>query len=226
MGNIHFLRQEIESGRSEWAYIPGYSMYVDTLTKSLPTSKKAQQIPILLGESPETLSFVTEVLNRPRSRYRKQLEDELIDPEAIGSISELIDEDEGIEGNNQDFLAFDNAELNAVGEKEFKKFSKPPTNYMRIHKAIDEDWRFKEIIEECQDNVDYHLISNPNIIVKSVSWGDDYEGQDLIMGNSPDEAIESSDVIPNLVIQNVDSKLTYQQKRNQKQRKRYKATHG
>ena len=53
LGNIHFLRQETEAGRSEWGYILCYSMYVDTLTKSLPTSKKAQQLPLLLGESPE-----------------------------------------------------------------------------------------------------------------------------------------------------------------------------
>ena len=41
LGNIHFLRKETEEGRSVWGAIPGYGMYVDTLTKSLPTSKKA-----------------------------------------------------------------------------------------------------------------------------------------------------------------------------------------
>lgn len=87
LGNIHFLRQEIEAGRSEWGYIPGYCMYVDTLIKSLPTSKKAQQIPMILRESPETTKFEQEVLNRRKSRYRKQLEEELLDYGAIGSIA-------------------------------------------------------------------------------------------------------------------------------------------
>ena len=174
LGNIHFLRREIEAGRSEWAYIPGYSMYVDTLTKSLPTSKKAQQIPMLLGESSETTKFVNEILNRPRSRYRKQLEDELLDPEAIGSISELLDEADGDEENMKVFLAFDNAELNALGENKVNTLTPLPTNYNRITTAIDNNWRFQEILEECQDNVDYHLTRNPNKLVKTVSWGDDY----------------------------------------------------
>ena len=66
LGNIGFLRQETEAGRSEWGYISGYSMYVDTLTKSLQTSKKAQQIPLLLGESQEVSQFVQEVLLCPK----------------------------------------------------------------------------------------------------------------------------------------------------------------
>ena len=44
------------------------------------------------------------------------------------------------------------------------------------------------------------------------------------MGSRQQEATESSFVIPNSVIQNVDSGLTYQQKRNQQRRKRYKET--
>ena len=66
-------------------------MYVDTLTKSLPASKKARQIPLLLGESPEVIKFVQEVLARPKSRYKKNLEENLLNPEAEGSISELLD---------------------------------------------------------------------------------------------------------------------------------------
>ena len=157
--------KKLKRGGVNGPIIPGYSMYVDTLTKSLPTSKKAQQIPMLLGESPETTKFVNEVLNRPISIYRKQLEDELLDPEAIGSISKLLDEADGDEKNNKVFLAVDNAELNALGENQVNILTPSPTNYKRIKTAIDEDWRFQEILEECQDNVDYHLISNPNTTV-------------------------------------------------------------
>ena len=69
LGNIHFLRKETEEGRSVWGSIPGYGMYVDTLTKSLPTSKKARQIPLLLGESPEVIKFVQEVLASVALRF-------------------------------------------------------------------------------------------------------------------------------------------------------------
>ena len=40
MGNINFLRNKVGVGRSRWGSIPGYGIYVDMSTKSLPTSKK------------------------------------------------------------------------------------------------------------------------------------------------------------------------------------------
>lgn len=52
-----------------------------------------------------------------------------------------------------------------------------------------------------------------------------YEGQDLIMGRQIKEDSESSQVIETSEIINEDSMLTYQQKRNQQRRKRYREAH-
>ena len=148
LGNMHFLRQETEAGRSEWGYVPGYSMFVDTLTKNLPISKKAQQLPVLLGESLEVSKFVQEVLNHTKSRYRKQLEEELLDSGAIGSIYELLDEADGETESNKVFLSFDNADLNSQVVGNVIQNQKNITNYTRIRNAIDEDSAFREIINE------------------------------------------------------------------------------
>ena len=112
-------------------------MQVDTLTKSLPTTKKAQCMPMLLGESEPLFTFIDQVENRPVSTYRRRL-DEYLKPNAPNgaSLHELVslaqdkdfdamdDEEEQdlpVIANVEDLalidsinLAFKNADLNTI----------------------------------------------------------------------------------------------------------------
>ena len=74
--------------------------------------------------------------------------------------------------NNKVFLAFNNTDLNVRAVENVSKTTKPLTNYKRVQHAIEEDSLFREIIDECEENFDYQLISYPEIIVKSVSMKD------------------------------------------------------
>ena len=160
--------------------ILGYGMYVDTLTKSLPTSKKARQIPLLLGESPEVIQFVQEVLARPKSRYKTNLEENLLNPEAEGSISELLDEPEEIDSMNQILMAFRNADFNSFKPEINDSKGKLPTNSQLITTALQSDPLFAEIVRQCEWSEDYISVEMRGENRHKVSWGDDSGGQGLI----------------------------------------------
>ena len=126
---IHYLKQQEEANVIQSRLQKGTDMTVDTLTKSLPTTKKALDMEVLLGPSKELSAFIETVKHRPRSPFKHRI-DECLDPTSPNhevSLHELVsiakstdnkemddDCEEDLRLANLAQLAFNNADLNAL----------------------------------------------------------------------------------------------------------------
>ena len=65
-------------------------MQVNTFTKSLPSTLKVQQIAMMLGESDPLFTFVDQVVNRPKSSYRSNMDVTLENKDFPNSVYDLV----------------------------------------------------------------------------------------------------------------------------------------
>ena len=190
---IHFLKQQNELNILDIQWEAGEKMQVDTLTKSLPTTKKAQDMVMLLGESEPLSTFIDTVKNRPRSSYRNRINSSTDpnNPLVNHSIHELINISKDTDYNHMDndeeemlinlaYLAIENTDLNiiqssnfttAIIHPEISHLSTIDQDHYRIRQALQSDIVLNALVYYDLHSKHPTIIDNhPTVMINRVHW--------------------------------------------------------